>query len=60
MLHFSVNSQERFLKIVISIEGCYTAISIKSSLNEREFFNSIDSLSSIQLEGRIIKSSSNW
>ena len=48
MLHFSVNSQERFLKIVISIEGCYTAISIKSSLNEREFFNSIDSLSSIQ------------
>ena len=59
MLHFSVNSQERFLKIVISIEGCYTAISIKSSLNEREFFNSIDSLSSIQLEGRIIKSSSN-
>ncbi|MGZ5486488.1 MAG: DUF6602 domain-containing protein [Nitrososphaeraceae archaeon] len=43
MLHFSINSQEQFPKIVIPIEGCYTAISIKSSLNEREFFNSIDS-----------------
>ena len=59
MLHFSISSQEQFPKIVIPIEGCYTAISIKSFLNEKELFNSINNLSSIPLSGRIIKPNPN-